>query len=141
MKFDRIFPAKMFKAYWPEIREVLGNILESGRKVHILVEPERKARSTGYKSQNHHLNGHIQQIAMCTGQPFEDIKKYIKQKAIGMGYPMLMRFDKPVTDLWGNPLGISESDSTVEQCALLIECAHQLATDLDIILQEEDIVT
>ena len=141
MKFDRIFPPKMFKSYWSEIKEVLINTSESGRKVHVLVEPERKARSTGYKSQNHHLNGHIQQIAMSTGQPFDDIKKYLKQQAISMGYPILERFGQPVRDLWGNIQGISESDSTVEQCALLIECAHQLASELNIILQEDDIVT
>jgi len=139
MKFDRIFPAKMFKAYWPEIKETLVKTQEAGRKVHVLIEPERKSRSTGYKSQNHHLNGHIQQISMSTGQPFDDIKKYVKQQAISMGYPILERFGQPVRDLWGNLQGISESDSTVEQCALLIECAHQLAAELGIILQEEDI--
>lgn len=139
--FNRIFPAKAFKMHWDEMRAVMHEIDDAGKQVHVLIEAEKKRRSTGYKSQNHHLNGHIQQIAMCTGQPFEDIKKYVKQKAIGMGYPMLMRFGQPVTDLWGNPQGISEADSTTEQCALLIEATHMLASELDIILQEDDIVT
>ena len=139
--FNRVFPARSFKLHWEEMKAVMREIDDQKKNLHVLIEPEKKKRSTGYKSQNHHLNGHIQQIAMCTGQPFDDIKKYIKQQAISRGYPMLMRFGQPVLDLWGNVQGISESDSTSEQCGLLIEEAHQLASELRIILQEDDIVT
>lgn len=139
--FNRVFPAKSFKLHWDEMKAVMHEIDDANKQIHVLIEAEKKRRSTGYKSQNHHLNGHIQQIAMCTGQPFDDIKKYVKQMAIDMGYPMLMQFGRPVMDLWGNPQGISEADSTTDQCALLIEAAHRLASDLDIILQEEDIVS
>lgn len=139
--FNRVFPAKAFKLHWDEMRAVMHEIDDAGKQVHFLIEAEKKRRSVGYKSQNHHLNGHIQQIAMCTGQPFDDIKKYVKQMAIDMGYPMLMRFGQPVRDLWGNVQGISEADSTTDQCALLIEATHRLAAELGIILQEEDIVT
>ena len=139
--FNRVFPARSFKLHWEEMKAVMREIDDQKKNLHVLIEPEKKKRSTGYKSQNHHLNGHIQQIAMCTGQPFDDIKKYIKQQAISRGYPMLMRFGQPVVDLWGNVQGISESDSTSEQCGLLIEEAHQLASELGIILQEDDIVT
>lgn len=41
-------------------------------------------------------------------------------------------------DMWGNLVGISEAESTTEQCALLIEQAHMLAAELDITLQEND---
>jgi len=139
--FNRVFPARSFKLHWDEMKAVMREIDEQKKQIHVLIEPEKKKRSVGYKSQNHHLNGHIQQIAMCTGQPFDDIKKYVKQQAVSMGYPMLERFGQPVRDLWGNVQGISESDSTSDQCALLIEATHQLAAELGIILQEEDIVT
>lgn len=138
MNFERILTPKQWKLYWPEIKRTLVDCAEKGKRIHVLVEPEKVKRSTGRGSQNHHLNGHIQQIAVETGQPFEDIKRYIKQQAVGMGYPMLTRFGKPVTDLWGNPIGISEADSTTEQCTLLIEQSHMLAAELGIILREDD---
>lgn len=135
-KFDRVFPPHMFEFYEDELNHIIAECEASGKQVHILVEPERKRRSTGVGSQGHHLNGHIQQIAVATGQPFEDIKKYVKQKAISQGYPMIQRFGRPVEDLWGNPLGISETEATVQECSILIDVTHRLAAELGIILQE-----
>ena len=138
MKFDRIIYPASFKDYWREIKTILEECTEKKKRVHITVEPEVKKRSTGVGSQNHHLNGHIQQIAAYTGQPFADVKKYIKQQAISMGYPMEERFGNPIMDLWGNPIGISEAESTTAQCALLIEQTHILAAELGIILMENE---
>lgn len=135
MKIDRLISPSDIQTLFPEIEECARTC--KGR-VHILVEPEKRIRSTGPGSQGHHLNGHIQQIAMFTGQPFEDIKKYVKQRAIDMGYPMLKRLGQPVVDLWGQPVGISEADSTTAECALLIEQTHILASELGIILREGD---
>lgn len=136
MKFNRTFPPSMFSFYEDELNNIIAECEASGRLVHIMVEPEKKRRTTGSGSQSHHLNGHIQQIAMATGQPFEDIKKYVKQKGISQGYPMLMRFGRPLEDLWGNPLGISETEATVQECSILIDVTHRLAAELGIILQE-----
>ena len=77
--FNRVFPVRAFKTHWDEMKAVMLEIQDQNKQIHVLIEPEKRRRSTGYKSQNHHLNGHIQQIAMSTGQPFEDIKKYVKQ--------------------------------------------------------------
>ncbi len=41
-----------------------------------------------------------------------------------------------VLDLWGHECGISEADATTAQCALLIDCVHQLAAELDVVLEE-----
>lgn len=138
MKFDRMINPSQFKNFWGEIKTILNYCTEKNRNVHVLIEPQKKLRSTGAFSQSHHLNGHIQQIAMYTGQPFEDVKKYIKQQAISMGYPFQESFGNPKRDMWGNLVGISEAESTTEQCALLIEQAHMLAAELDITLQEND---
>lgn len=104
----------------------------------VTVEPPYRPRTTGYRSQNHALNGYIQQICMETGQDFGTTKAYIKQMAIAMGYPRLtertVRGIEDVVDWWGNPVGISESDASVQDCALLIECAVRLAGELGIIL-------
>ena len=136
MKFERLIPPTWFRNFDSEIDMVIKDCIDKKRRLHVLIEPEPKARTTGDYSQNHHLNGHIQQIAKITGQPFEDIKKYVKQQAITLGYPMKTIAGNPVTDMWGQVVGISEKDATTEQCALLIESVHKLADDLDITLEE-----
>ena len=106
--------------------------------LNVTLEEPFRPRTTGYKSQNHALNGYIQQICRETGQDFASTKKYIKQMAISMGYPRLTKRTasgvEDVTDWWGNPVGISEADASIEDCSLLIDCAMQLASELGIIL-------
>ena len=100
----------------------------------VTIETPYKPRTTGYKSQNHALNGFIQQICMETGQDFDSTKTYIKQMAIERGYPIKTVHGKVCEDWWGNPIGISESEANTKECSLLIECAVQLAAELDIVL-------
>ena len=106
----------------------------------ITIESPFRPRTTGVGSQNRAINGIIQQICQDTGQDFQSTKEYIKSKAVEMGYPMLTRkrmqggqvVEEPILDWYGNPRGISEADSSVEQCAILIECAIMLASELGI---------
>lgn len=106
--------------------------------VEVTIRPQRKARSTGEKSQNKHLNGHIQQICQETGNDFQDVKEYIKSRAVSMGYPMLTKPDgQIIVNPYGEPRGISEADSNTEECAILIEVAHMLASEYGIVLKEE----
>jgi len=95
------------------------------------IENMKRPRSTGEKSQGNHFNGHIQAICKDTGNDFDDVKKYVKHKAVSRGYPMLKN-----PDMFGNIRGISEADASVEECGLLIEQVHQLASELGIILEE-----
>jgi len=98
----------------------------------------KRPRTTGSGSQSAHFHGHVQTIAMSTGQPAEDVKKWVKQKAIDRGYPMLKDSEgNPILDIWGFYQGISEADASVEDEIALIETAHQLAAELNITLIEE----
>lgn len=110
--------------------------------VKVTIEPPFRPRTTGYKSQNHALNGFLQQICMETGQDFASTKSYVKQMAIEMGYPRLTRRTvkgiEDVVDWWGNPVGISEADASIQDCSLLIECAVRLASELGITLDTGD---
>jgi hypothetical protein len=125
------------------LRDKLKDILGLSERKHngyvtVTIETPRKPRTTGDKSQSHHLNGHIQQIAESTGMPFESIKLEVKCRAVGMGYPMLANEDGTIrTDIYGRVMGISEADSSTKECAILIETTHMLASELGIILQEE----
>lgn len=121
---------------WAEAKKVkIGDLV-----VTVTIEKPFRPRTTGYKSQNHALNWIIQIICKETGQDFQTTKEYIKSKAVEMGYPMLTRrrmvkgeaVEEVVTDWYGNPRGISEADSSVGECSILIECAILIASDLGI---------
>lgn len=118
-------------------------INKRGGYMRLILSPPFKHRSTGEKSENHHINGHCQQIANITGQSFFDVKKYAKQKAIDRGYPILYskdkdgNDDKPILDFWENEQGISETEIDSEQSGFLIESLHQIADELNIKLREE----
>lgn len=103
----------------------------------VKINTPRRPRTIGTNSQNHRVNGFIQQIAVSTGQPFEDIKKRAKQIAVGQGYPIkLDASGQPCYDLWGNVDGISEADSSVEECIILINAVEQIAAFCGVVLRE-----
>jgi len=112
---------------------------KKGVMVEVTIRPQRKTRTTGERSQNHALNGAIQQICEETGNTFDVVKEYIKQQAISMGYP-IKRNEKGeyVINPFGYPVGISEADSSTIECGYLIEATHILAGELGIILKESD---
>lgn len=95
----------------------------------VTLQPPKRPRTTGKDSQNHHLNGHIMQICNATGQDYETIKYCVKMIAVEqMGYPY--------KTIAGHIVPQPESESSTDECALLIEAAHILAAQLSIILQE-----
>ena len=100
-----------------------------GDYVLLTMQPPKRPRTTGKDSQNHHLNGHIMQICNETGNDYETVKTAIKMLAVeNMGYPY--------KTIAGQIVPQRESDSSTDECAKLIEAAHILAADLEIILQE-----
>ncbi len=95
----------------------------------VTMQPPKKPRTTGEGSQNHHLNGHIMQICNETGNSYDVIKYCVKMIAVEqMGYPYKL--------IAGHIVPQPESESSTDECALLIEAAHVLAAQLEIILQE-----
>lgn len=95
----------------------------------VTFQPPKKPRSTGKNSQNHHLNAHIMQICNETGNSYKKVKDAIKMIAVeNMGYPY--------TTIAGMVIPQGESECSTTECALLIEAAHVLAAELEIILKE-----
>lgn len=100
-----------------------------GDFVLITMQPPKRPRTTGKDSQNHHLNGHIMQICNETAAGYSAVKDEVKRIAVeNMGYPY------EIINGHIHPKG--ESDSSTDECNLLIEAAHVLAADLGIILIE-----
>ena len=109
----------------------LYNKLKAKRitQVYVKLGLPRKPRTTGEKSQNRHLNGHVQQIAQYTGDSFDDVKMHIKREAVSMGYPFH-------TDSFGNMVPNSEADASTVECSYLIDTAHRIASDMSLKLKE-----
>ena len=98
-------------------------------QMNIRIGPPRKPRSTGFKSQNHHFNGHCQQIAEANFDYFDNVKMDIKRRAISRGYPT-------TTNKQGDIRPISESEASSADCAMLIEVAHEVASFCNVTLKE-----
>ena len=104
------------------------NVVKS-RQMSVRLSKPRRPRTTGYRSQNHHLNGHIAQICQFTKDSFDDVKMYIKRESISADYPFH-------TTSFGDVEPQSEADASTAECAILIETAHRIASDFDIKLKE-----
>ena len=121
-----------------EISTLVLDSIKVEKPLAITLARPKKKRTTGKYSQNHHLNGHIQQICEETGNDFQTVKLYIKKEALKRGYPTKVRDGEQIIDLWGNPIPISEGEANTVECGYLIEEVHILASDLGIILKENE---
>ncbi len=73
---------------YTELANIVKKCVEKGcLYFNINVSMPHKPRSIGELSQNHLINGVIQEIAEETGDDFDYVKMYCKRKAISKGYP------------------------------------------------------
>lgn len=100
-----------------------------GGYMRMQLSPPFKHRSTGEGSQNHAINGYIQQIANETGDDFAYLKLEIKKRAIKRGYPF-------ETSKLGDAVPLSETEIDTEQAGFLIEEIKEVAAFLNIKLKE-----
>lgn len=118
----------------PDLQEAIRKVLRLCRDknndyVAVTLARPYSPRTTGPKSQNHHLNGHIMQICEETGNDYETVKYCIKMIAVEqMGYPY--------QTVAGHVIPKRERDCNTEECAKLIEASHVLAAQLGLILRE-----
>ena len=119
-------------------QELMKCIQKYNGMVKIRIQPPYKPRTTGKNSQNHKLNGSIAFFCAETGNDFDDIKMYIKRRALRRGYPCKKDKDGNIliSKVDGNPIPISESDANTLECSYLIEEMIQLAAEMDVILPE-----
>jgi hypothetical protein len=138
LTLKRVFQKGLISFEVPQdemLQTMLINVLSAIKSKHndyaqVTIKTPRKPRTTGFKSQNHHLNGHIVQICNHTGNSYSAIKDYIKLRAVEeLGYPYEI--------IKGKLIPKPESDSSTEECALLIEATHIVAAEEGIILREE----
>jgi len=133
-----IFTLKLPDEFKPLVQSMLKYCHEKRNGyISFVFSPPRKPRTTGRNSQNTKLYFIMQDIAMFTGQPVEEIKEFVKSSAIDRGYPPMIGDDgKIVLNVWGRARGMSESDASTEDETLLIDQAYQLAAEYDVPLRE-----
>ena len=99
-----------------------AHLLDAHKVYVVIAKLLSKPRTTGWKSQNHHINGHCQQIAMGTGCSFSAVKERMKELAIDRGYPIETLPDGAVK-------ARSEADVDTVAAAALIDTIHQFADE------------
>jgi hypothetical protein len=111
----------------------LNDITDTLKKTHgylsFIIQQPHRPRSTGPHSQNARLNGFIQQLAVATGNSFDDVKAAVKLEAMDAGYPG--------TVFRGVRVPQSESKASVEECKILIQTVERIAADMGVFLREE----
>jgi hypothetical protein len=116
--------------------DAAAKLLDKSREHHggyltVSLERPRKPRTTGERSQNHRINGFIQQICEATGNTnFAAIKMQMKVEAIGRGYPFETL---PNGAAWPK----SEADISTAEAAILIDTIEQIAAEWNVELREE----
>jgi hypothetical protein len=115
----------------PDRMDEIQAILEKHNGfLQITIDRPFRPRSTGKDSQNHRINGFIQQICVETGNDFDAVKQWCKQQAISQGYP--------AETFAGEAFPKSEARASVEDAKILIETVERLAAELGIILKETE---
>lgn len=116
------------------LQNLLWHMLDQARErkidgFDVTIRTPTKPRTTGWRSQNHRINGFIQQISMYSGMDFETLKVYFKKKALTRGYPF-------ETDPDGDAVPYSEARIDTVQASYLINEIEQFAAENDITLKE-----
>lgn len=147
MKLDIIIRSTDKGIRIPDLyKEAFQNLIKycntkRGGYMRLVLSPPFKHRSTGENSQNHAINGFIQQICMVTGNDFDDAKIYFKRSAFKRGYPFKTTIiDEKEVIVYslndGEPLPASEKEIDTIQAGYLIDEVKQFADEHSIKLEE-----
>jgi hypothetical protein len=121
---------------WPAaIAPAVAMLLERSREkcagyLNVRFDLPHRPRTTGWKSQNHRINGFIQQMSAATGNDFDALKMVCKREAISEGYPFQTL---PNGEVWPK----SEAGISIEEATILINTIQRLAAEYNIPLKEE----
>lgn len=113
-----------------EQRELISYLIKKtkGKKINLRIGKWYRKRTTGDLSQNHAINGFVQQIAMATGNEFADVKMAAKERALKRNYP--------IRTVCGKAVPLHEHEINTLQAGYLIDELKQIADELNIRLIE-----
>lgn len=124
-------------AHGLNIAPIINAAEKHGGYLTVTLQTPQRPRTVGERSQNHFINGAIQQICEETGNDFYDVKMYVKRKAFRRGYPM--KQDESGSIIYslvdGQPIPESEAKISTVEAGYLIDEIIQLAAELGIVLK------
>ena len=104
--------------------------------VQVTFAPPFRPRSTGKKSHNHRVNGHVAAIAEATGEDFDVVKIRLKQLAISRGWPFVTVTEEINGVTHEFKIAMSEARASIEQDNVLCDVIEKYAAEHGIALPE-----
>lgn len=121
---------------WPAaIAPAVAMLLERSREkcagyLNIRFDLPHRPRTTGWKSQNHHLRGHVRQLCDYTGYSMSEMMQFVKEDTPSWPAEFKQFLGKR------RMIYASEADISVEVASEAIEICHRIAADNEWILKE-----
>lgn len=105
-----------------------------GGLVTVTVIPKPRARTN---NENSYLHVLLKRLSAMTGIEMEQVKEYVKSRAVAIGYPpKLDETGRPLRAESGDAMGKDSHLATVDECRLLIEACHIVASEMGFALEE-----
>jgi hypothetical protein len=121
---------------WPAaLAPAVAVLLERSRAkcggyLNVRFDLPHRPRSTGWKSQNHHLRGHVRQLCDYTGYSMSEMMQFVKEDT--PSWPAELKEFRGKRRI----IHVSEADISVEVASEAIEICHRIAVDNEWILKE-----
>jgi hypothetical protein len=100
--------------------------------INVRLDLPHRPRTTGWKSQNHHLRGHARQLCGYTGFTMGEMMQIIKEDT--SSWPVEYKEFRGKRRM----IHKSEADISMEVASEAIEICHRIAVDNEWILKESD---
>jgi hypothetical protein len=129
---DLFSPPPGYEAEWAKVVSEAKNLC--GGWVQITVIPKPRERTL---KENAYLHVLLKRLAIISRTELEQAKEYIKSRAVAIGYPP--KLDETGKPIWledGGVMGKDSSEATVEECRLLIETCHIVASEWGVSLDD-----
>ena len=121
---------------WPAaIAHGVARLLELSREkcagyLNVRFDLPHRPRTTGWKSQNHHLRGHVRQLCDYTGYSMNEMMQFVKEDTPSWQVEFKEFRGKR------RMIHASEADISIETASEAIERGHRIAFDNEWILRE-----
>ena len=112
------------------VREFVGHYPNG---VVVTVEPYCMPRT---REQNSKYQLLVKRLSAQSGFSTDEIKAYVKDMAVGYGYPVERDEDGEPVMKYGSYIPLSTTKATIGQMSILIECCYKIGAKYDIVLDD-----
>ena len=118
-----------------DMQDELRKYRRQSKRIRITISPVYETRTL---AQNAYFHAKVNEISAFTGQDRDEIKRAIKDYALGFGYPAAVdETGELKTDEDGRLIPLSSSKATIEQMETLIEALYSWCSEKGIYITED----